>query len=114
MGVYKVQVWRKRQLRGSRSAGSNVSVTTVQTITTQASDPFLIPTKCIQLIGTGGTSPKIQSFHTTSDVGTTVSGSFIISHTEELVEWTVPLQDLFLQTSTAASSRQLEDDLPRL
>lgn len=61
--------------------GSNISLPTIQTITTQSTDPFLVPTKCIQLIGTEVQRlPAIMSFHTTGAVGTTVSGDFKIYH----------------------------------
>jgi hypothetical protein len=57
--------------------GSNVSVTSIQTVTSEPLNPFAVPTKCVQMFGTSVTpQPAIMSFHTTGDVGSTVSGQF--------------------------------------
>jgi len=60
---------------------SNLSVNTIQTITTIAQDPFLLPMYTVQLVGTKVIrQPFIESFHTTGDVGSTVAGTFRVYH----------------------------------
>ena len=60
---------------------SNLSVNTIQTITTKAQDPFLVPLPCIQIVGTQvERQPFIESFHTTGAVGSVVGGTFRIYH----------------------------------
>jgi hypothetical protein len=61
--------------------GSNVTVPTIQTVTSQSTNPFLVPTECIQQIGTQVERlPAIQTWHSTGDVGTVLAGNFRIYH----------------------------------
>jgi len=73
----------QRNFAAIGAPASNVSVNSIQTITTIAKDPFLVPLHTVQIVGTKAIrQPFIESFHTTGDVGSTVAGTFRLYHND--------------------------------